>query len=90
MNNRFIQVALVHARALLQSQRNHSLAANYLKFMSLLPQKIFTNSFLPAAKKRESEAIGLSKVYAFIIQLDGQDSFDMNRVVRLAMQKWLV
>ena len=66
------------------------LAAEYLKFMSLLAEKDIPRSLLPTARKPEAiKAIGTLKAYAFISQRKGQDSFDMHRLVRLAMQNWL-
>lgn len=45
---------------------------------------------MPAAGKiQATEAIGTLKAYAFIAQREGQDSLDMHRLVRLAMQNWL-
>jgi nucleoside phosphorylase/tetratricopeptide (TPR) repeat protein len=71
------------------SQRDR-LAAEYLKFMSLMAEKDIPKSLLPTARKMEAvEAIGTLKAYAFISQREGQDSFDMHRLVRLAMQNWL-
>ncbi|OAQ69057.1 kinesin light [Pochonia chlamydosporia 170] len=70
--------------------KHDPLAAEYLKFMSLLAEKDIPKSLLPTARKIEAlEAIGTLKAYAFITQREGQDSFDMHRLVRLAMQNWL-
>ncbi|KID85971.1 kinesin light chain [Metarhizium guizhouense ARSEF 977] len=70
--------------------KHDPLAAEYLKFMSLLAEKDIPKSLLPTARKIKAlEAIGTLKAYAFITQREGQDSFDMHRLVRLAMQNWL-
>lgn len=70
--------------------KHDQLAAEYLKFMSLLAEKDIPKSLLPTARKIKAlEAIGTLKAYAFITQREGQDSFDMHRLVRLAMQNWL-
>ncbi|KAK2589658.1 hypothetical protein QQS21_012665 [Conoideocrella luteorostrata] len=58
-------------------------AAEYLKFMSLLAEKDIPKSLLPM------EAIGTLEAYAFIAQREGQDSIDMHRLVRIAVQNWL-
>ncbi|KID73289.1 Kinesin light chain 1 [Metarhizium brunneum] len=70
--------------------RHNPLAAEYLKFISLLAEKDIPKSLLPTARKIKAlEAIGTLKAYAFITQREGRDSFDMHRLVRLAMQNWL-
>ena len=70
--------------------KHDPLAADYLKFMSLLAEKDIPKSLLPTARKIKAlEAIGTLKAYAFITQREGQDSFDIHRLVRLAMQNLL-
>jgi len=48
-------------------------------------------SLLPptATKRKEIEAIGTLKAYAFISEREGQDSFDIYRLVQIAMRNWL-
>ncbi|KAI0895108.1 hypothetical protein F4806DRAFT_469907 [Annulohypoxylon nitens] len=65
-------------------------AAVYLKSMSLLAEKDIPLSLLPKASKLQiAEAIGTLKSYAFIVKRSDHDSFDMHRLVRLAMRNWL-
>ena len=48
------------------------------------------SSLLPADNELEAaEATGTLKAYAFITQREDQDSFDVHRLVRLAMRNWL-
>ncbi|XDG04957.1 hypothetical protein ABKA04_004572 [Annulohypoxylon sp. FPYF3050] len=69
---------------------HNPLAAVYLKSMSLLAEKDIPLSLLPKASKLQiAEAIGTLKSYAFIAERSDQDSFDMHRLVRLAMRNWL-
>lgn len=73
-----------------QISRNSPLAAEYLKFMSMLAEKDIPKSLLPTAKAIDAiDAIGTLKAYAFIAQREGCHSFDMHRLVRLAMRNWL-
>ncbi|KAH6605145.1 kinesin light chain [Trichoderma cornu-damae] len=66
------------------------LAAEYLEFISVLAEKDIPKSLLPEAGKVEAtDAIGTLKAYAFITQHEGKSSFDMHRLVRLAMRNWL-
>ncbi|RFU73729.1 kinesin light chain [Trichoderma arundinaceum] len=68
------------------------LAARYLEFMSIFAEKDIPKSLLPPSKRLEAtEAIGTLKAYAFITQREGpvEDSFDIHRLVRLAMRNWL-
>ncbi len=71
--------------------RDNPLAARYLKFMSFLAEKDIPRSLLPSVDEEldADEAIGTLKAYAFITQRGEQDSFDIHRLVRLAMQNWL-
>ncbi|KAH0493751.1 hypothetical protein TgHK011_000402 [Trichoderma gracile] len=73
-----------------QILQHNPLAAEYLKFMSMLAEKDIRRRLLPPAKTIDAiEAIGTLKAYAFISQRPGSDSFDMHRLVRLAMRNWL-
>ena len=59
-------------------------------FMSFLAEKDIPAPLLPPADKLDrDEAIGTLKAYAFITQRGEQDSFDLHRLVRLAMRNWL-
>ncbi|OWT42400.1 phosphorylase superfamily [Pochonia chlamydosporia 170] len=71
--------------------RDKPLAARYLRFLCLLGEKDIPTSLLPPPESEldMDEAIGTLRAYAFITQREGQDSIDMHRLVRLAMQNWL-
>ncbi|OWT42405.1 kinesin light chain 3 [Pochonia chlamydosporia 170] len=71
--------------------RDKPLAARYLKFLCFLGEKDIPTSLLPPPESEldMDEAIGTLRAYAFITQREGQDSIDMHRLVRLAMQNWL-
>ena len=71
--------------------RDNLLAAEYLRFMSFLAEKEIPKSLLPPGKSdlEADEAIGTLKAYAFITERPGQESYDMHRLVRLAMRNWL-
>jgi tetratricopeptide (TPR) repeat protein len=56
--------------------RDNQLAANYLRFICFLAEKV-------------AEAIGTLKAYAFVNEREESSSFDIHRLVRLAMQNWL-
>ncbi|KAI2630005.1 hypothetical protein GGS21DRAFT_492114 [Xylaria nigripes] len=71
------------------SQRNPQ-AADYLKFLSVLVEKDIPESLLPGARAiTKTEAINTLMAYGFIAKRDTQDSFDMHRLVHLAMRIWL-
>ena len=71
--------------------RDNHLAAQYLRFMSFLAEKEVPKSLLPPGKSdlEADEAIGTLKAYAFITERPSQESYDMYRLVRLAMGNWL-
>ncbi|KAI3326449.1 kinesin light chain 1 [Xylariaceae sp. AK1471] len=70
--------------------RHNPLAADYLKFICFLAEKDIPLSLLPVASKiKMAEAVGTLKAYAFIIERDTPDSFDIHRLVRLVMRSWL-
>ncbi|RYP33540.1 hypothetical protein DL767_004715 [Monosporascus sp. MG133] len=73
-----------------QISRN-PLAAQYLRSMCFLGEKEIPRVLLPSAddELEADEAIGTLKAYAFITHREGQDSFDIHRLVRLVMQNWL-
>ncbi|KAI1181506.1 P-loop containing nucleoside triphosphate hydrolase protein [Nemania serpens] len=71
------------------SQHNPQ-AADYLKFICFLAEKDIPQSLLPPMSKiQTAEAIGSLKAYAFILEHDTPDSFDIHRLVRLVMRSWL-
>ncbi|KAL7928954.1 hypothetical protein V8C35DRAFT_284838 [Trichoderma chlorosporum] len=73
-----------------QILQHNPLAAKFLKFMSILVEKDIPMWLLPTAGRIDTiDAIGTLKAYAFITQRDGEDSFDVHRLVRLAMRNWL-
>jgi tetratricopeptide (TPR) repeat protein len=73
-----------------QLSNRDPLAKEYLCFMSCVAQQDIPRSLLPpATKRKELEAIGTLKAYAFITQRDGQDSYDIHRLVQIAMRNWL-
>jgi tetratricopeptide (TPR) repeat protein len=70
--------------------RANPLAAQYLKFMCFLAEKDIPISLLPPADELEAdEALGILKAYAFVTEHRTRDSYDVHRLVRLAMQNWL-
>ncbi|SCO92473.1 uncharacterized protein FRV6_16601 [Fusarium oxysporum] len=72
--------------------RDIPLAADYLKFMCFLAEKDIPLSLLPPADNEidADEAMGTLEAYAFITQRDGSRSFDIHRLVRLAVRNWLM
>ncbi|KAI1506280.1 hypothetical protein F5X99DRAFT_129304 [Biscogniauxia marginata] len=71
--------------------RDYPLAARYLRFSCYLAEKDIPISLLPQGEDEleADEAIGILKGYAFIIERKESDSFDIHRLVRLAMRNWL-
>ncbi|KAK4181990.1 hypothetical protein QBC35DRAFT_479490, partial [Podospora australis] len=71
--------------------RDNQLAAQYLRYMSLLAEKEIPKSLLPPGKSEleADKAIATLKAYAFITERTGQESYDVHRLVRLAMRSWL-
>ncbi|KAI0539978.1 hypothetical protein GGR58DRAFT_512001 [Xylaria digitata] len=70
--------------------QHHPQAANYLKFICLLAKKDIPLSLLPiTSKMKMAEAIGSLKAYAFILERETPDSFDIHRLVRIVMRNWL-
>ena len=66
------------------------LAKEYLCFMSCIAQQDIPCSLLPlATKRRELEAIGTLRAYSFITKRERQDSYDIHRLVQIAMRNWL-
>ena len=71
--------------------RDNPLAAQYLSFMSFLSEKDIPKSVLPPGNSELEayEAIGTLKAYTFITEQAGDESYDIHRLVRLAMQNWM-
>jgi tetratricopeptide (TPR) repeat protein len=73
-----------------QISSRDQLAEEYLCFMSCVAQQDIPLSLLPpATKRKQSEAIGTLKSYAFITKRNGQDSYEIHRLVQIAMHNWL-
>ncbi|KAK1656895.1 hypothetical protein BDP55DRAFT_596875 [Colletotrichum godetiae] len=77
--------------------RDNTLAAKYLSFMCYLAEKDIPRALLPPEEDRmdaddemnADEAISTLIAYAFILQRDTADRFDIHRLVRLVMRNWL-
>ncbi|KAJ6438980.1 fungal specific transcription factor domain-containing protein [Purpureocillium lavendulum] len=67
------------------------LAVQLLSYMSFLAEKDIPKSILPLgdAEIEADEAIGELRAYAFITHRASPESYDMHRLVRLAMRNWL-
>jgi tetratricopeptide (TPR) repeat protein len=73
-----------------QISRDNKLAAQILQFMSILAENIPRSVLPPGEDELEGEeAIGMLKAYAFIKGRAVQKSYEMHRLVRLAMRNWL-
>ncbi|KAL1994732.1 hypothetical protein VTN49DRAFT_919 [Thermomyces lanuginosus] len=74
-----------------QIAEHDSLAAEYLKFMCFLSEKDIPQSLLPPAGDaiEMEDAIGTLKAYAFVTEREEPDTYDIHRLVRLAMLNWL-
>ncbi|KAI1275681.1 kinesin light chain 1, partial [Xylaria sp. FL0933] len=72
-------------------QRDYPTAASYLKFICFLAEKDIPVALLPPEEDElaRDEAIGILKGYALITEREEPDSFDIHRLVRLAMRNWL-
>ncbi|KAI1439358.1 hypothetical protein F5Y02DRAFT_424100 [Annulohypoxylon stygium] len=71
--------------------RDCPLAAQYLKHICFLAEKDIPISLLSQEPDQweTDEAISVLQGYAFIMERQEQDSFDIHRLVRLAMRNWL-
>jgi len=73
-----------------QISSRDQLAEEYLCFMSCVAQQDIPLSLLPPATKlKQLEAIGTLSSYAFITKRNGQDSYEIHRLVQIAMHNWL-
>ncbi|KAI1108408.1 hypothetical protein F5Y14DRAFT_84773 [Nemania sp. NC0429] len=70
--------------------RDHALAAQYLRYICFLAEKDIPRSLLPGGggDLDADEAIGVLKGYAFLTERE-DESFDIHRLVRLAMRNWI-
>lgn len=71
--------------------KKYPLASRYLKFIGYLAEKDIPTSLLPQYEDEieRNAAIGVLKNYAFITARDDSDSFDIHRLVRLAVRNWM-
>ncbi|CAH0058006.1 unnamed protein product [Clonostachys solani] len=74
-----------------QISRDKKLAAEYLGFVSFLSEREIPKDILPPADDEldMEEAIGTLKAYTFIVERASGDSYDMHRLVGLAMRNWI-
>ena len=66
-------------------------AADYLAFMSCIEPKMIPQFVLPPleSKERKIHALGTLQAYSFIMEREGGHSYDLHRLVHLAMRNWL-
>jgi hypothetical protein len=73
-----------------QIQQYDLLAAEYLYIMSCVAERDIPHLLLPSASKlREVQAIGILKAYAFVTTREGGYSYDIHRLVQIAVRNWL-
>ncbi len=78
-----------------QIARESRNAAEYLTFMCFFAEKEIPKALLPPGMDEDDdemerdEAIGILKAYSFILERPESNSFDMHRLVRLALRNWL-
>jgi tetratricopeptide (TPR) repeat protein len=73
-----------------QIQVRDPLAADYMAFISCIKEQDIPWDLLPLAPEFEKiEAIGTLKAFGFIKERLGSASYDMHRLVYIAMQNWL-
>ena len=66
------------------------LAADYMAFMSCINEQDIPRDLLPPAPQFEkTEALGTLKAFGFIKERLRGESYDMHRLVHIAMQNWL-
>ncbi|SPO02000.1 uncharacterized protein DNG_04673 [Cephalotrichum gorgonifer] len=73
---------------------DNRLAANYLRRMCFFAEKDIPLALLPpttppTTKKQLLEAIGTLKAYAFLTKRKRSDSYDIHRLVQIAVRNWL-
>jgi hypothetical protein len=87
IKNPIVSTWLISFRQIL---RYNQLAAEYLHIMSCCAQQDIPSSLLPLAPiLLQQEAFGLLKAYAFITPHKGQHSYDIHRLVQVAVRNWL-
>jgi len=66
-------------------------AADYLAFMSCIEPRMIPQSILPPleSKERKIHALGTLQAYSFIVEREDGHSYDLHRLVHLAMRNWL-
>lgn len=71
--------------------KRYPIAAEFLRLICFFAEKEIPKSLLPQVtdEMEKDEAIGVLKGYAFIIEREDSDSFDMHRLVRLVTRNWL-
>ena len=74
-----------------QIRQKNPLAAEFLSFIACIDPKDVPQSLLPPSslRKKEVDAIGTLDAYSFITRLSIDASFDIHRLVHLAMRGWL-
>jgi tetratricopeptide (TPR) repeat protein len=83
-------IALTWLISFRQIQQYDLLAAECLYFMSCVAQQDIPHSLLPSASKsKEVMAIGTLKAYAFITPRKRGNSYDIHRLVQIAVRNWL-
>lgn len=72
-------------------QSASSLAAEILSFMACIEPIGIPKSVLPqtVSKRKWMEAVGVLKAYSFVSERSGNETFDLHRLVHLAMRNWL-
>jgi hypothetical protein len=66
------------------------LAADYMAFISCINDQDIPRDLLPPAPQlQKAEAIGTLKAFGFIKERLSGESYDMHRLVHIAMQSWL-
>lgn len=67
------------------------LAAEYLSFMACVDTKAIPRTLLPPAKspKLQVDALGMLDAYYFVTRRTTDNTFDVHRLVHLAMRNWL-
>lgn len=84
-------VAITWLLSFEQMRSQNLLAAEYLSFMACVDTKAIPVTLLPPAKttKLEMDALGTLSAYYFISPRTSDDTFDVHRLVHLAMRNWL-
>jgi tetratricopeptide (TPR) repeat protein len=73
-----------------QIQVRDLLAADYMAFISCVKEQNIPSDLLPPASRFDKmEALGTLKAFGFIRERPSGTSYDMHRLVHIAMQNWL-